>query len=306
MAALSPRLTGNPLFPGWYADPEIHVFDGRYYIYPTWSDEYERQTFFPAFSSSDLTDWRDEGKILDFADVPWSTNRAAWAPSAAERNGKYYFYFSAGDGAGLGVAVSDHPAGPFQDALGRPLIAEYHFGAQPIDAHAFVDDDGQAYLYYGGWRHAVVVSLNDDMISHKNDFREITPTNYVEGPFLLKRKGIYYFMWSEGSWGDATYQVSYAKSTSPFGPFENPRPILISNPAIATSAGHHSVVNIPGTDDWYICYHRRPLTETHRDHRVTCLDALYFDSAGEILPVVLTHEGVPARPLPPGAQEGYR
>ncbi len=154
MSVPSPaRMTGNPLFPGWWADPEIHIFEGRYYIYPTWSDEYEKQTYFEAFTSTDLTNWKSVGRILDFADVPWSTNRAAWAPSAAERNGKYYFYFSAGDGAGLGVGVSDSPAGPFVDALGHPLIAEYHFGAQPIDAHAFVDDDGQAYLYYGGWRH---------------------------------------------------------------------------------------------------------------------------------------------------------
>lgn len=193
----APRLSGNPIFPGWYADPEMHIFAGRYYLYPTYSADYGEQTFFEAWSSSDLTDWRSEGRILDFADVSWSTNRAAWAPSAIERNGRYYFYFSAGDGAGLGVAVADHPAGPFRDALGRPLVGHYPHGAQPIDAHAFLDEDGQAYLYFGGHRHAVVIRLNEDMVSLDGDFLEITPENYVEGPFLLKRRGVYYFMWSE-------------------------------------------------------------------------------------------------------------
>lgn len=288
-------MSGNPIFDGWYADPEIHFFAGRYYVYPTYSALYENQTFFEVWSSSNLADWRNEGRILDFADVPWSTNRAAWAPSVAERDGRYYFYFSAGDGAGIGVAVSDHPAGPFKDALGGPLVKEYHHGAQPIDAHAFIDDDGRAYLYYGGWKHAVVVELGADMISTVGEFREITPELYVEGPFMLKRNGTYYFMWSEGSWGDASYSVAYARSDSPFGPFVREGKVLESDPAIATSAGHHSVLQIPGTDDWYIAYHRRPLTETDRDHRVVCLERMYFDAEGRILPVKLTTTGVEAR-----------
>lgn len=278
----------NPLFEGWWADPELHLFNGRYYIYPTYSAVYEEQTFFDVWSSDDLVNWQNEGRILDFKDVPWSTNCAAWAPSAAERDGKYYFYFSAGDGAGIGVAVADHPAGPFKDALGGPLIKEYHHGAQPIDAHAFIDDDGRTYLYYGGWRHAVVVELHENMVETKGEFREITPENYVEGPFMLKRNGVYYFMWSEGSWGDASYSVAYAKSDSPFGPFERTGKVLQSDPAVATSAGHHSVLQIPGTDEWYICYHRRPLTETDRDHRVVCLDRMYFDANGDIVPVKMT------------------
>lgn len=295
----APRLSGNPIFPGWYADPEMHIFAGRYYLYPTYSADYGEQTFFEAWSSSDLTDWRSEGRILDFADVSWSTNRAAWAPSAIERNGRYYFYFSAGDGAGLGVAVADHPAGPFRDALGRPLVGHYPHGAQPIDAHAFLDEDGQAYLYFGGHRHAVVIRLNEDMVSLDGDFLEITPENYVEGPFLLKRRGVYYFMWSEGGWTDSSYAVAYAKASSPLGPFPRVGRILENNPAVGLGAGHHSALCYPGTDDWYIAYHRRPLTETNGHHRVVCIDRMDFDEAGDILPVVVTHEGVPARPLPP-------
>ena len=298
MPAPSTPMSGNPLFPGWYADPEIHIFASRYYLYPTYSAPYGEQTFFEVWSSSDLTGWRSEGRILDFADVPWSTNRAAWAPSAIERGGRYYLYFSAGDGAGLGVAVADHPAGPFRDALGRPLVSEYPHGAQPIDAHAFLDDDGQAYLYFGGWRHAVVARLNEDMVSLDGDFLEITPENYVEGPFMLKRKGVYYFMWSEGGWTDSSYAVAYAKASSPLGPFTRVGRILENDPAVGLGAGHHSALCLPGTDDWYIAYHRRPLAETDGNHRVVCLDRMYFNEAGDILPVVLTHGGVPARSLP--------
>jgi len=219
----APRLSGNPIFPGWYADPEMHIFAGRYYLYPTYSADYGEQTFFEAWSSSDLTDWRSEGRILDFADVSWSTNRAAWAPSAIKRNGRYYFYFSAGDGAGLGVAVADHPAGPFRDALGRPLVGHYPHGAQPIDAHAFLDEDGQAYLYFGGHRHAVVIRLNEDMVSLDGDFLEITPENYVEGPFLLKRRGVYYFMWSEACGPRAAGPTPATPSPTPRRPRRSAR-----------------------------------------------------------------------------------
>jgi len=291
------KLAGNPLFDGWYADPEIHLFGDRYYIYPTTSADFDSQTFFEALSSADLSNWTNHGRILDFADIPWSTNRAAWAPSVADRNGRYYIYFSAGDGAGIGVAVCDQPAGRFADPLGKPLIGKYVHGAQPIDAHAFIDDDGRAYLYYGGWRHAVAVRLGDDMISTVGDFVEITPTGYVEGPFMLKRQGKYYFMWSEGNWTDSTYAVAYGVSKSPFGPFDRAGCVLRSDPTVGNGAGHHSVLNIPETDDWYICYHRRPIGESDMHFRVTCLDRLHFDASGEIELVVITAEGVECRPV---------
>jgi beta-xylosidase len=293
--------SGNPIFPGHYADPELHHFNNRFFIYPTTSDKYENQTSFRAFSSPDLTNWRDEGVILDFAQIPWSTNRAAWAPSVAYKNSTFYFYFSAGDGAGLGVATSKSPTGPFQDALGKPLIKEVINGAQPIDAHCFIDDDNQAYLYYGGWRHCNVVRLKPNMIETQGEFIEITPENYVEGPFMLKRNGKYYLMWSEGSWGDHSYGVAYAIADSPLGPFKRKAKILQSDPTIATSTGHHSVLKLPGTERFIIAYHRRPLGVTERDHRVTCLEELIFVPSGEIRPVKITHTGV--APFQPQSQD---
>jgi len=299
-------MSGNPVFPGWYADPEVHVFlspEGvpRYYIYPTGSADFDRQASFECWSSADLTTWVNHGTILDFRDIPWSTNYAAWAPSCAQspRDGRFYFYFSAGDGAGIGVAVSDSPSGPFRDAIGMPLIREYLHGAQPIDAHCFVDDDGQAYLYYGGHGHCVVAPLTPTMCAVHRAPREITPSSgYVEAPFMVKRRGVYYLMWSEGDWADSTYLAAYGTSESPFGPFAYGGRILENHPEVALAAGHHSVLHLPGSEDeWVICYHRRPLGETDMHHRVTCIDRLVFRGDGSIAPVTLTHHGVPARPL---------
>jgi beta-xylosidase len=286
------RLSGNPVLGGWYADPEVHFFEDRFWIYPTTSAPYEEQTYFEAFSSADLTDWRPEGRVLDLGTVPWSTNRCAWAPTCAERHGTYYFYFSAGDGAGLGVATAKSPAGPFADAIGRPIVSEYHHGAQPIDAHAFLDTDGSAYLYWGGWKHCVAARLSDDMLSIQGEIVELTPERYVEGPFMLKREGTYYLMWSEGEWGNDSYQIAYARSQYPFGPFIREREVFVPSPQIATSAGHHSALHLPRTDRWIIAYHRRPLTETDRHHRVTCLEELHFEQDGSIRPVPLTDTGV--------------
>lgn len=294
----APRMSGNPVFPGWYADPEIHCFGGKYYIYPTTSRRYDEQVSYECWSSDDLTDWKNEGVILELKDVAWSTNFAAWAPSCAEYKGMYYFYFSAGDGAGIGVAVSDSPTGPFRDAISRPLVGYYPHGAQPIDAHCFVDDDNRAYLYFGGHAVCVVAPLTPTLCAFNRDFRNITPCpEYVEGPFMVKRKGVYYLMWSEGGWGNDSYRAAYGTADNPYGPFERQGAILTNNPEVGKSAGHHSVLRLPGTEDeWVICYHRRPLDETDHNHRVTCIDKLEFLEDGTIVPVTLTNEGVPAHP----------
>lgn len=204
-AQLSSRAkTGNPIIEGWYADPELRIYEDAFYLYPTTSTSFNNQTFFDAFFSSDLLTWQRAGRILDFADVPWTTDRAAWAPTVGYKDGSYFLYYSAGDGVGIGVAVSKSPAGPFKDVLGRPLIGDYVFGAQPIDAMVFMDGqegrgEGRNYLYWGGRGHAVVGELADDMVSFKGGFREVTPEKaYVEAPWMLKRKGVYYFFYSVG------------------------------------------------------------------------------------------------------------
>jgi beta-xylosidase len=111
-------------------------------------------------------------------------------------------YFSAGDGAGIGVAKSTtgRPEGPYADVLGKPLVPTTVFGAEPIDAQVFIDDDERVWLYFGGWSHAVVVELESDMVSLKGEYLEITPKGYVEGPWMMKSEGVYYFMFSVGGY----------------------------------------------------------------------------------------------------------
>ncbi|SPB51329.1 hypothetical protein CAN33_0029930 [Aspergillus niger] len=277
---------GNPVFPGWYADPEARLFNAQYWIYPTYSADYSEQTFFDAFSSPDLLTWTKHPTILNITNIPWSTNRAAWAPSVgrklrssanAEEEYDYFMYFSVGDGTGIGVAKSTtgKPEGPYEDVLGEPLVNGTVYGAEAIDAQIFQDDDGRNWLYFGGWSHAVVVELGEDMISLKGDYLEITP---------------------EG-WGDNSYGVSYVTADSPTGPFSStPKKILQGNDAVGTSTGHNSVFT-PDGQDYYIVYHRRYVNDTARDHRVTCIDRMYFNEAGEILPVNITLEGVEGRTL---------
>jgi beta-xylosidase len=319
---------------GWYADPEIHIFAGQYWIYPTSSSPeadrreksfnplqqklraghvihpvYLLHTSLDALSSPDMVHWTRHKEVMDVKDVPWAAY-AIWAPSAIELNGRYYLFFAANDiqkndtfPGGIGVAVSDKPGGPFVDELGKPLIGEFHNGAQPIDPFVFKDDDGTIYLYYGGQGHCNVARLSPDLkrvvpMKDGTMYREITPEHYVEGPFVIKRKGVYYFMWSEGSWENATYGVAYAKSTSSTGPFVRVGKILETDPAVANGPGHHSVLQIPGTDEWYIVYHRHPLGTTGANQRVLAIDRMNFDAQGNIVPIRMTADGPGLRPVP--------
>ena len=304
-AGQAPR-SGNPILPGWYADPEAHVFDGRYWIYPTFSAPYDQQRHMDAFSSTDLVTWTTHPRVLDIADITWA-RRALWAPSIVEKDGWFYLFFGANDiqsdaeVGGIGVARARTPEGPFKDYLGKPLIDRFHNGAQPIDQFVFKDRDGSHYIVYGGWRHCNIAKLNDDFTGFVpfpdgTTFKEITPEGYVEGAFMLLKDGKYYFMWSEGGWTGPDYAVAYAIGDSPFGPFDRVGKILEQDPAIATGSGHHSVLQSPSGRS-YIVYHRRPLGETDRNHRVVAIEELRFDEKGFIVPVVLTNGGVAADPL---------
>jgi beta-xylosidase len=298
-------LSGNPVFEGWYADPEGIIYDNTYWIFPTYSDDYEKQTFMDCFSSSDLVEWTKHESIIDTSRVKWAT-KCMWAPSVISKDGRYYLFFGAndvheGEIGGIGVAVSDRPEGPYNDLIGRPLIGEIVNGAQPIDQFVFRDGD-KYYLYYGGWGHCNVVQLNSDftgLIPYEDGtlYREITPENYVEGPFVFKHNGKYYFMWSEGGWTGPDYSVAYAIGDSPFGPFLRIGRILQQDPEIANGAGHNSVIHIPNSDEWYIVYHRRPKGDRIGNHRATCIDRMTFDKDGFINPVKITIEGVEARKI---------
>lgn len=305
--------SGNPIFSGWYADPEGAVFNDEYWVFPTYSAAYEDQVFFDAFSSKDLITWEKHSHVLDTTIIKWA-KQALWAPSIIEKNDKYYLFFSANDvqkpggpywdekdainhHGGIGIAVADSPSGTFKDYLGKPLISDFNNEAQPIDQFVFKDIDNTYYMFYGGWGHCNLAILNDDFTgflpwSDDKLFKEITPEGYVEGPFMFRRNDNYYFMWSEGGWGDDSYKVAYAMSKKATGPFNRIGTILHLDKNIATGAGHNSVINTPNTDNWYIIYHRRPIPNVGRDHRVTCIDNLEFNEDGTIKQVKMTLEGV--------------
>ena len=307
-AACAQQTSGNPVFKGWYADPEGDIFNNEYWVYPTYSAPYEQQVFFDAFSSNDLVTWTKHHDILDTQAIKWA-KKAMWAPSVTEKDGRYYFFFGANDihnplkeTGGIGVAVANNPGGPFKDYLGKPLIGDIHNGAQPIDQYIFKDKDSSYYIIYGGWGHCNIAHLNKDFtgltpFTDGTTYKEITPAGYVEGSFMIYHNGKYYFMWSEGGWTGPDYSVAYAIADAPTGPFKRIGKILQQDSAIATGAGHHSIVHNLKTDEWYIFYHRRPLGETDGNHRVTCVEHLYFDKNGFIKPVKMTFNGVKASPL---------
>ncbi len=322
-----PKMSGNPIFTGWYADPEAIIFGDEYWVYSTLSDiyieghpdsipvyptaqtkvvhpVYTAQTYMDAFSSKDLVNWTKHPKVISIEDVKW-VKYALWAPSIIAANGKYYLFFGGNDiqnnneYGGIGVAVADKPSGPFKDALGKPLIDQFHNGAQPIDQFVYKDDNGQYYMYYGGWAHCNMVKLSPDLLSlvpfeDGSYYKSLEIEGYVEGAFMLKRNNKYYFMWSEGTWTGSDYCVAYAIGDSPFGPFKRIGKILQEDPEIGTGAGHHSVIQIPGKDEWYIFYHRHPLGDLNGHHREVCVEQMYFNPDGTIKPVKITNEGVKA------------
>jgi hypothetical protein len=303
---------GNPIFDGWYADPQIRRYGDTYWVFPTRSDRFEVQTAFDAFSSKDLKTWTKHANILTTNEVKWARG-AMWAPDAHEIDGKYYHFFSANDTypvggrredlepqkepglqryGGIGVAVADRPEGPYRDLIGKPLIDRFWNRAQPIDQYVF-EYKGDWYMIYGGWGRCNLVKLAKDFksivpLEDGRMWRDMTPKDYVEGSVMFERRGRWYFMYSSGAWTRDSYCVNYCVGDSPFGPFEFKGKVLGTQRPIATGAGHHSVVCVPGTDEWYICYHRRPIPTKGPHHRVTCIDRMEFDENGDIKPIVMT------------------
>lgn len=308
--AASAASHGNPVVPGYYADPEIIYSEreGKYFLYPT-SDGFDgwSGTYFETFSSPDLVQWTNEGVILDLEkDVDWA-DRNAWAPTAIEREVdgryRYFYYFTAAQK--VGVAVAENPAGPFIDS-GKPLIdfrPEGVSGGQEIDPDVFHDPvSGKYYLYWGNG-YMAVVELNDDMVSiDASTLKVLTPDDtFREGAEVFYRGGKYYFLWSENDTRDPDYRVRYATSESPLGPLEIGQDNLViakDDAAGIYGTGHNSVINKPGTDEWFIVYHRfnwpdgLAMGEAAGFHREVCIDRMSFNEDGSIARVIPTLKGV--------------
>lgn len=305
---------GNPILPGFHADPEILYSEktGRYYIYSTTDGKPGWGGWqYYCFSSADLKEWRNEGVVLDAKSpqVAWADGNL-WAPAAIEMKTKgkkprytYYLYYSAKpkDTArkAIGVAVSDSPTGPFRD-LGI-VVDSTPQGArgQQIDVDVMQDPaSGKCYLYWGNG-YMAGAELNADMKSVKaSTVTVLTPKGgslrdyaYREGTYVFCRNGKYYFMWSVDDTGSPNYHVAYGTAPSPLGPIEvAAQPVVLRQDPAHDIYGtaHNSVLQVPGKDEWYIVYHRINKAYLHFQpgvHREVCIDPMYFNPDGTIQPV---------------------
>jgi beta-xylosidase len=244
----SPAVLGNrQILPDFEADPSARVFNDELWIYPSHdiagSNDWVMVDWH-AFSSTDLVHWTDHGIIFQLSDLTWA-NRHAWAPDCIQRNGNYYFYFPADDQ--IGVAVSDKPGGYFKDALGKPLIARGEGGTRAIDPNIFIDDDGQAYLFYG--QNALrVVKMKEDMITRDGAIISVPLEKFHEGIWMHKRNGIYYLSYPSSD-GNKASKLEYSTGKSVLGPFEYKGTIIDNN----SRNIHGSITEFRG--NWYLFYH---------------------------------------------------
>ncbi len=268
----------KPILPDFNADPSARVFGDTMWIYP--SHDIAGSTYWDmlewhCFSSTDLKNWNDHGVIFSVNDITWA-DKYAWAPDCIRRNGKYYFYFPAD--FQVGVAVSENPAGPFRDALGKPLIAKDEGGTRVMDPCIFIDDDGQAYLYFGQ-NQLCAVKLKPDMITRDGNIRQLSLTNFHEGIWVHKRKGLYYLSYPSHK-GDLTANLlEYSIGKTPYGPFEY-KGVIMDN---RSRNVHHSIVEFKG--QWYLFYHVQGPSPYER--RV-CMEKIEYNEDGTIKPVKMS------------------
>lgn len=274
-----------PVLVGEWADPFLLKDGGNYYLYPTKDSKgwvYEK---FHVFHSKDLLHWDGPHLALDLNDISWAKTRA-WAPGVNKYRGKYYMYFSAE--AQIGVAVSDHPLGPFRDLLGHPLITKDEYGCQSIDADLFIDDDETPYLLWGQGK-CWIVPLAEDMVSFASppvclsdelyrsqgkDPRQTDNGIYNEGPHLQKVDGSYLLTWSNYDTRDPRYQICYAVSDHVFGPYRAPEDNRVTRPSERFfGTGHASMTKFK--DEWVLCYHRL-IDPEHSLLRETCISKIDF------------------------------
>ncbi len=287
---------GNPFIPGYFADPTIRKFGDTFYLYATTDGNGNGYGPAQVWVSKDFRNWQN---VM----MSWPTTEVVWAPDVMRaQDGRYHYFYC--EPCVIHEGVGDSPLGPWQNILGENdavLVPDrYVHNAITLDGQTFVDDDGSVYLYFGTWGiykgfGCGVARMSSDMKSFTE--KKLIPNteikDFFEAPYVLKRNGIYYFMYSSGSCHDHTYRVQYATSTiGPMGPYEYQGCILETNTdETIHGPGHHSVLQ--DGDDYYIVYHRHNLPRsTHGFHRQLCIDRLVFTPEGQIEKVIPTHQGV--------------
>ena len=297
----------NPLIYQQYtADPTASWFNNRMYIYC--SHDITGQTSYVInniylMSSDDLVNWTDEGIPAASSNTSWAGS--TYAPDSISRNGFYYIYYGNGGGS-VGVFRGSSPTGPFTDPLGHALVTSGTAGVAPItyvfDPAAFIDDDGQAYLYFGGGGpgNARVIKLNSDMISVNGSAVSINASRYFEAPFMNKVNGTYYFTYSTDFSASPAASIDYLTSSNPMTGFTHRGTVLFNPPNNCGNNDHASIVNVGS--NYYIAYHNRALAI---QNGLTCsgnavyqrsvnLDKVVFNSDGTIAVVTPTTAGVAA------------
>ncbi|KAA6303057.1 MAG: Xylosidase/arabinosidase [Candidatus Ordinivivax streblomastigis] len=288
---------GNPFVRDIYtADPSAHVWsDGRLYVYPSHDMDPPRgcdlMDKYHVFSTDDMVNWTDHGQILEANQVPWGEPLAnggkfMWAPDCAYKNGKYYFYFPHPNTDPwnstwkIGIAVSDHPASDF-------TVLNYWLKGLPdegmIDPCVFIDDDGQAYFYYGGGNKCMGAKLKDSMDEIEGSLQQMTGLyDFHEGTWVFKKDDVYYLTYADNAAG--ANQLRYATSNNPLGPWSH-KGVYLKGTTSGTS--HGSVVKYK--DQWWAFYHTADLSGTGL-LRSICVDSLFFSENGTIQTVIQTKD----------------
>ncbi|WP_207533985.1 glycoside hydrolase family 43 protein [Desertivirga arenae] len=295
----------NPIIQTIYtADPAPMVYKDTVYLF-TGHDE-DKSTWFTmkdwhCYTTTDMVNWTDKGSPLSLKAFSWA-KKDAWAGQCIPRNGKFYWYVPINHetmGMSIGVAVSDSPTGPFKDALGKPLV---HSGNGDIDPTVFIDDDGQAYLYWGN-PYLKYVKLNKDMVSYSGEvvtvplnkegfnvrFKDVDkrPSAYEEGPWFYKRKNLYYMHYAAGG---VPEHLAYSTSTSPTGPWVYRDTIMRIIGKGGAFTNHPGVVDYKGKS--YFFYHNGALPGGGGFTRSVCLDEFRYNKDGSIPRIAPTKEGV--------------
>lgn len=289
----------NPIIKDIYtADPAPMVYGDTLYLYTTHDEneligDFYTMNDWRCYSTKDMVHWTDHGKVFDIKDIEWAEDRA-WAPQCCERNGKFYLYcpvHKRGGGVCIAVGVADTPVGPFKD-IGHPLVEEGEGDWNDIDPTVFIDDDGQAYLYFGNPELRYVL-LNEDMVSYKGDVQKIpmtvesfakgshmTGTSYGEGPWFYKRNGIYYMVFAGflGEKGEKHNEYfGYSTSKSPTGPWVYGGVLMEEGPCFTN---HPGVCDFKGHS--YLFYHTDELPGGSLFHRSVCVAEFKYNPDGSI------------------------
>lgn len=298
-------LAQNPIIKHIFtADPAPIVYKDTVFLYTghdtaTVSDKNYKMPDWHVFSSTDMVNWKDHGALLSPKTFSWATGEG-YAAQCIYRNGKFYWFVStmhqnnaeSKGGCCIGVAVSDSPTGPFKDAIGKALITnemtiDMKHGWDDIDPTIFVDDDDQAYLFWGNgsckW-----AKLKKNMIELDGPITAFKPKNYIEGPWVYKRDGHYYLVYASA--GSKPEMIEYCMSTSPQGPWVYKGIIQGNVPNSFTT--HPGIVDFKGKS--YFFYHNGVLPTGGSYRRSICIDYMHYNADGTIQQIVQTTKGVDA------------